>query len=169
MRLLINAVAVSSALVACFIASEFEAHAQSIGALYGARDPHACVDSSKPQTGPIPPEIATRYVLGVTEGLSIDLLYFSSDVVVQVGKGRPFIRESDGGLFDIDVEQLVYPIRGSCRRYQCDKWKDAGSNCTIYDQPNASGMCYRTVFADWRCNMADSAATVVHTGAPPPQ
>ena len=168
MRILMGVVTASSALAACLVANVLGAHAQSIGATYGARDPHICSDRSDPKSGSISPDIAARYVLCATEGVSSDLLYLSNDVVVQIGKGRPFLRDSDGGHNDINTEQLLYPIRGSYQQYQCDKWKDAGSNCTIYNHPNAEGVCYKTVFADWRCHMADRAATVLRTGAPPP-
>ena len=33
--------------------------------------------------------------------------------------------------------------------------KNVGKNCNAYDQPKATGMCYKTTFGDWRCTMID--------------
>lgn len=151
------------------------ANAQSVGTPFGARDPQVCSDRSEPQSGAITPDIATRYFVCGTEKVSGDRLYLVGTVKLQVGKGRPFLYSTDGRQSDIDPDQPVYPIRGSYTSISCsaesDILQNAGKNCMIYDLPNAVGICYRTLFADWHCNMYDimNNTNVVQYGAPPPQ
>lgn len=161
-----------AAAVSALLASLFDAHAQSVGAPYEARDPVTCPDRTDPAEGAIPKETAARYVTCAHEYESDNVLYLVTDLVVQVGKGRPFMAASDAELKDIDYEQLVYPLRGSYRWYQCkpvsDYMENRGQNCRIENQPNAEGQCYKTVFGDWTCTMQDIYGETVGYGPPPP-
>lgn len=55
-----------------------------------------------------------------------------------------------------------YGTREPAKCFQCDpvylgggSLANAGKNCTSYDQPKAEGVCWKTTFGDWGCNMND--------------
>jgi hypothetical protein len=135
-----------------------------IGAKYGTRDPHACANMKAPAKGVLSPAQALQYFTCVTEGVSGDNLYLVTDAKIEVGKGTPF-KELGGGSRpgNADVDGIVYQIRGSYKKYQCAAvstsglklLENAGKNCRIYNQPNATGICYRDQFGDWQCHMLD--------------
>lgn len=94
------------------------------------------------------------------------------NVQVQVGAGIPY---ADRSLPEIDVNHPVYPIRGSYLRYQITRLAaytgPPGKNASCYNNPKATGYCYKTTFGDWRCDMSDPNATndenARHHVAPP--
>lgn len=139
-------------------------HAQSgIGARYGARDPHICADTRAPARGAPSAAQVAQYVTCAQEHVfgSSSLLGLVENVRVQVGAGRPYIHVTDS-FQDIDPHQLVYPIRGSYRSYACGEIVGPngspdrkGRNCSVRENPNAKGVCFRTTFGDWRCDMND--------------
>jgi hypothetical protein len=155
--------------------SPFAAQAQTgVGAHFGgARDPQVCASRTAPPSGPITADLAAKYVTCVEEHASLTALYLIDNMKVQVGASRPFQIRSDS-YSDIDPAQPVYPIRGSYVRYSCSVPNAAvgtvGKNCSIVDQPNATGVCFRTTFGDWNCEMKDLAntLTMLRDGIPPP-
>jgi hypothetical protein len=94
------------------------------------------------------------------------------DVSVQVGKGRPYNIREDINFPDIDTHFLVYPIRGSLKKYSCDKIyldrTNLNRNCSVYTEPNAKGACYKNSFGDWKCGMTDAASKLTSEYMPPP-
>jgi hypothetical protein len=71
----------------------------------------------------------------------------------------------------IDVDTLVYPIRGSYKEYKCfeiDR-KPLGKNCEIRVMLNASGSCYKSVYGDWRCGMSQLKPDEIQKDMPPPR
>ncbi|MDD5544000.1 MAG: hypothetical protein PHX83_12575 [Acidobacteriia bacterium] len=133
-----------------------------VGALYGSRDPFTCKSTKAPAHGAISADQARQYVICGAEGETGGALYLIEDVKTEVGKSRPFNINSDD-YPDIDPSSPLYPVRGSFTKYQCFRvsntaiasLNNAGKNCNSADQPQATGVCYRTTFGDWRCGMSD--------------
>jgi hypothetical protein len=142
-----------------------------IGAKYGSRDPQTCDSTKEPTKGAPSVDQIRKYLPCHMEGTFNGGLYLIDDVNVQIGKGIPY------ATFDIlarpgdaDPASVIYPIRGSFKKYQCFQAKDypAGQNCTVYAEPKASGICWRTTFGDWTCNMSGGGSTVITPKMPPP-
>jgi hypothetical protein len=127
-----------------------------IGAQYGAREPATC----KSRTAPPTAENARQYLLCDMEGVDFgNNLVLLTNVTVQLGQARAFIYNQDSGRHQIDVQAPVYDIRGGFKEYQCGKPILGSSayvathNCNSYDQPQATGTCFRDTFHDWHCLM----------------
>ncbi|MDO7852048.1 hypothetical protein [Hymenobacter convexus] len=159
---------------ALFLVWATDASAQNYRALYGSRAPRTCANTKAPAKGPIVASQAMQYFICGTERLYGDDLYLVDKVTIQVGKGRPFLPNTDM-LPDADVSSLVYPVRGSYTQYQISKlstvFPNAGKNANIYVYPHASGLCYRTTFGDWVCKMIDTSAPAmaIQNNVAPPQ
>lgn len=142
-----------------------------IGAKYGARDPRTCKDRTQPKGSAISADKAKEYFL-CSEYTSGQNLYLYDEVTVQVGKARPYNRNEDINMPNIDTTVPVTPIRGSLKLYQCslvsDYMENRGKNCFVYDHPNAKGSCYKDSFAAWNCTMTDVDSQLVSKGVPPP-
>ena len=162
----------------CIVAlAPSSAHAQAgLAAKFGARDPKTCEDRTKPVRGVIASAQAAAYVVCSEESVSNTTLWLVENVAVQIGAGRPFQMRTDA-YDDIDPSKPIYPIRGSYVKYACDVPASipgfpstVGKNCTLYDQPHATGACYRTTFNDWRCGMKDLDNTlkIIRRGIPGP-
>ena len=137
------------------------AYSASLGEGAGSREPHTCADTNAPVRGAITADLAKTYFECKAEGLWGDRLYLVEQVSLQVGGGVPYTPNL--GSFDaIDVSVPLYPIRGSYLKYQCGsllRGHTLGANCTMYNEPKATGYCYKTTFADWSCYMADRSVT----------
>lgn len=149
---------------------------KSIGAKYGSREPRTCADTKAPAKGAITAALAAKYLNCQMERLSSGDLYLVENVKVQVGGGVPYAAIiGQRSLSEIDVKYPVYPVRGSLLLYQCQNRLTAArlpdANCSTYNNPKATGYCYKTTFGDWRCNMndpaANSAENIVHDVPPP--
>jgi hypothetical protein len=115
---------------------------------------------SKPAKGPPSNAQALEYLKCTMEIETSGNLYLLQDLTVQVAqKGRPYNPRAP--IRNIDTDYPVFDIRGSYVRYQCDRVYSGGSlsnvgkNCNSYDQPKAEGVCWKTTFGDWGCNMMD--------------
>jgi hypothetical protein len=101
-----------------------------------------------------------------------DLLYLVTDIVIEVGKGRPFNALTDS-YTDIDPSQPIYPIRGSYVGWQCGVVGSigaaAGHNCARNDGASQGGTCYKDSFGDWHCKMCCTLGSNQKAGYPPPQ
>jgi hypothetical protein len=141
-------------------AAELAARAGSgngIGAQYGVREPATCKSRTTP---PATAATAKQYVLCGMEGFdgvqSVNLL---TDVTVQVAGSRPFNYARDAADNQVDLKAPVFDIRGAFKQYQCTKPRTGGGtylathNCIFYDQPVATGSCYRDTFGDWHCSL----------------
>jgi hypothetical protein len=151
---------------------------KSINARYGSRDPRTCEDTKAPARGAITAALALKYLNCQMEYVSgSGDLYLVENVKVEVGGGIPYAAiMGQRSLSEIDVKHPVYPIRGSLLRYQCQNRLTAArvpdANCTTYNEPKATGYCYKTTFADWRCYMNDPAAgnaSNIRHDVPPPK
>jgi hypothetical protein len=140
--------------------AELAARASSgngIGAQYGVREPTTCKSRTAP---PSNAATAKQYVLCDSEGFDgVENMILLTDVNVQVAAARAFIYNQDSGHKQIDVKSPVYDIRGSYKEYQCGRPRGpaneflATHNCTLYDQPQAAGSCYRDTFREWHCSL----------------
>lgn len=158
--------------LALTVAAGAAAAQQGVGAKYGARDPHTCPNVQAPTSGPPSAAQAAMYLACHVEGEMSRQLYLITDVHVQVGKGTRFLDlPAMERPFNGDPDGLVYAIRGSYKKYQCiapSSYTPAGQNCNVYDNPRASGVCFRDKFADWVCNMGDlTNSTQIIKQAPP--
>jgi hypothetical protein len=147
-----------------------------IGRKFGARDPRTCSSRKEPTRGPISAAQAKQYFACDMEsfapsGAVGDLLYLVTDIVVEVGKGRPFNALTDSRR-DIDPSQTIYPIRGSYVGFQCGVsgsiGAPAGHNCARNEAANQGGNCYKDSFGDWHCSMCCVLGSNQRGGFPPP-
>ncbi len=146
---------------------------KSINARYGSRDPRTCENTKAPARGAITAALALKYLNCQMDYLSGGGdLYLVENVKVEVGGGTPYAAiRGQRSLEEIDVKYPVYPIRGSLLRYQCQNRLTAArvpdANCNTYNEPKATGYCYKTTFGDWRCYMNDPDRDVRHDVPPP--
>lgn len=146
----------------------------SIAETFGSRDPITCADTSAPASGPITADLAARYFTCQSEYIWSGQLYLIENVGLRVGGGLPYAPNL-GAFEAIDVNIPLYPLQGSFIKYQCRNLRTEhdgppDTNCTTYGNPNATGYCYKTTFADWRCHMADRSnnpQNIQHGVAPP--
>ena len=161
-----------AAIAAIFLLGAFNStFAQGVGAKYGSRDPRTCADKKSPKSDAPSSAQAAQYVICSSEHIINDL-YLVENVTVQVGKGRPYNIREDINFPDIDTKLPVYPVRGSLTKYSCgviylDR-SNLNRNCSVYDQPNAKGACYKDSFGDWRCAMTDASGQLTAENQPPP-
>ncbi len=148
---------------------------KSIRELFGSREPQKCKATKAPAKGAITAALAKKYFICQTEGLSGGKLYLLENVKLEVGGGVPY-HPNLGAFEAINVRVPLYPIRGSYLSYQCSNLETEyiggrGKNASRYNNPKATGYCYKNTFGDWRCFMADPNATspenVRHYVAPP--
>ena len=145
---------------------------------FGARDPRICENTKAPTKGAITTALALKYLNCQMEGIWSNDLYLVENVKVEVGGGLSYAAiRGQYSLDQIDVRVPVYPIRGSFLKYQCQDPETAyvgppNTNCVTYNNPTATGYCYKTTFGDWKCNMVDRSATDkgnVRTKVAPPK
>lgn len=148
--------------------------ATGVGAKYGARDPQECASKVEPAKGVLSPALAAKYFACLVENESRGDLHLVENVKIEIGKGIPLLELDRGARpSDGDTAGLVYPIRGSVIKYMCSVpstyMKNEGKNCTIFEEPKATGTCYRTTFGDWSCNMMDLRGKQISNQPPPPR
>ncbi len=127
-----------------------------IGAQYGARNPSVC----KTRTAPPTAGTVRQYVFCSMEGIDArNNLVLLTNVSVQMGRPRAYFYSQDSAKIRIDNSAPVIDIRGGYKMYQCGKPNLGGGvftathNCVAYDQPVASGSCYRDTFGNWDCSL----------------
>ena len=142
---------------------------KGIGARFDTRDPTSCASRKEPAKGAPTAAQAKQYFLCQAEYMEKagephnDTLSLRTNVIVEVGKGRPFNIITDSGCTPcnlIDPSQTVYPIRGSSTFWDCHSVHPlgginvaAGKNCSKGEDSGATGMCFKTTFGDWYCPM----------------
>ena len=152
-------------------------YAQGVGAKFGARDPHTCNSRKEPAKGTLTAEQVKKYFFCDQERVwtgATTFLNLVTDVKVEIGKGRPFNRSTDGFQnSDIDASEMVYPIRGGFTKWQCSphgEWNVVpGKNCTKFENPNAGGTCWKSTFSEWHCTMLDVKGPEPVGNLPPPR
>lgn len=129
-----------------------------IGEKYEARDPKTCADTKKPTRGAISAAQATEYIICGKEKDEGGHLTLVENLKVQLGAATPFNRDTFGYAPDVDAKFPVYPFRASLDMYQCNEVSDSienrGKSCTVYVRPKATGVCVKTTFGDWRCELS---------------
>ena len=144
-----------------------------IGAQYGAREPTVCASRKAPPSA----STVTQYVLCGMEGIDVlNDLVLLTNVTVQMGSARGYAYLQDSAKDKIDVRAPVVDIRGRFKIYQCGKPEMGGGvftathNCVSYDQPVATGSCYKDTFGDWNCALVGNrlaSAALVKDQMPP--
>ncbi len=137
------------------------ASAQSSGKPYGTRDSKTCTARKEPTKGAPSAAQAVLYFICTTERLFGDKLVLVENVKIEVGNGRRFLR-SDSELPEVDPQYPIFPIRGSFDSYFCTRLVDllqqGSPNCILSRPRNAEGVCYRTSFGDWKCDMTNNTS-----------
>lgn len=140
---------------------------------WGARAAAVC----PPLTTAAPPSAAQAVKLVQcfkdSASMSTGDLWLAEKVVVKLGAPKLF--RDMYNVFtmpDADTTKQVYPITGSWMWSQCILNADAaisgnaGKNCTETDIPAASGACWVTKSAGWKCNF-NGAGTATRHRVPP--
>ncbi len=141
-----------------------------VGSRFASRDPYSCTSRKEPASGDISAAMARQYFIcdnEFTERSTMDMskqeLHLVTGVTVEVGAPRPFEllqdatpRNNDAG---IDPHFPVYPIRGGFTNWSCEETStygySAGHNCDQMPMPKATGICFKSSFGEWHCNMTD--------------
>lgn len=85
---------------------------------YDSRAPRTCAKVTSPPSA----AQAAVMVQCAMDGLSPTGVQLTQDVNLEMGSPRPFVYNTDAGLAGIDLNALVYPLRGSYTGYFCSKW-----------------------------------------------
>lgn len=141
------------------LSANVKADAQGkLGAKYGSRDPRVCEKTPSPGKVPTAAEAVASIICNGEHERGNESLFLLEDVkVTQIGKGSPYKPGVDFNVDDLDPKFLIYPIRGSFKKYQCGQPDlfEPGKSCHLYDEANAQGRCYKDTFGEWQCSMDD--------------
>lgn len=153
-------------------------HGNTLGAKYGTRDPRTCSSRTAPAHGAPSAEQARQYVIcELEQGDGAGPLSLVTNVKVQVASvshaPNQFVKEITTAR--IDPREPIWDLRGSFTSYHC---KSLGSltasndfarthNCSMSDQPSATGYCYKDTFGDWHCGMLGAATNERPNVLPP--
>lgn len=141
-----------------------------IGKKYNSRDPRPCSKTPSPNAKPTIAEAVASVICNGEHEAGIETLYLYEDVVVtQIAKGTPY-KGDIANATDIDLDFLVYPIRGSFKKYQCTlstPTNEPVKSCNLYENTDAEGRCFKNTFGQWRCSMSDSTVRDSTKAFPP--
>jgi len=129
-----------------------------IGKKYNSRDPRPCSEVASKTKVPTNAEVVASVICNSEREAGIETLFLVDDVkVTQIGKGTPYVRRVYPNMSDIDLDFLIYPIRGSFKKYQCtlSDGKTREKSCLLYDEAKAEGRCFKNGFGQWVCGMTD--------------
>lgn len=131
------------------------------GKPYGTRDSKTCASRKEPVNSAPSAAQATAYFACTMEYLFGDKLVLVENAKIEVGNSRRFLY-TDSGLREVDPKYLIYPIRGSFDKYFCSplsaSLQKSAPNCFLSHPRNTTGVCYRTSFGDWKCEMSDNTS-----------
>ena len=86
---------------------------------------------------------------------------FSTDTVGAYNPG-------DNNTKDIDNQADVLTIVGYAKQFACGAQSFApGKNCIITGMPNGTGICWKTGYAEYRCNFVSVGSNGYQLGPPP--
>lgn len=145
------------------------------GAAWGARSPAVCAPLMT-AAGPSAAQ-AAKLVQCSKDSASTSTgdLWLAEKVAVQLGAAKPF--RDMYNVFtmpDADTTKQVIPITGSWMWSNCIETADAaksgnaGKNCTETDVTKATGACWVTKAAGWKCNM-NGTSSPSRRNMPPPK
>lgn len=129
-----------------------------IGKKYNSRDPRECSETPSKTKAPTIAEAVASVICNSEHEAGIETLYLVDDVkITQIGKGTPYKRGSYANISDIDLDYLIYPIRGSYKKYQCilSDDKTPEKSCNLSEETKADGNCYKNTFGQWKCGLSD--------------
>ena len=113
-----------------------------IGKKYNSRDPQPCGKTASRGKSPTAAEAVASVICNGEHEVGNESLFLYEDVqVTQVGKGSPYKPGVDYNVDDLDPAFLIYPIRGSLKKYQCGipSLSPSGKSCRLYDERDAKG------------------------------
>lgn len=131
---------------------------EGIGKKYNSRDPRPCSETASKTKAPTNAEAVASVICNSEHEAGIETLYLVDDVkVTQIGKGTPYKQGAYANISDIDLDYLIYPIRGSYKKYQCtlSDGKTPEKSCLLSDETKAEGNCYKNTFGQWKCGLSD--------------
>lgn len=129
-----------------------------IGKKYNARDPRPCSETPSKTKAPTIAEAVASVICNSEHEAGIETLFLVDEVkVTQIGKGTPYKRGAYANISDIDLDYLIYPIRGSYKKYQCtlSDGKTPEKSCLLSNETKAEGNCYKNTFGQWKCGLSD--------------
>ncbi len=129
-----------------------------IGKKYNSRDPRECSETASKTKAPTIAEAVASVICNSEHEAGIETLFLVDEVkVTQIGKGTPYVRGEYGNIADIDVDFLIYQIRGSYKKYQCtlSTANPPEKSCLLSDESKADGRCYKNGFGQWMCGLSD--------------
>ncbi len=129
-----------------------------IGKKYNSRDPRPCSETPSKTKAPTNAEAVASVICNSEHEAGIETLYLVDEVkVTQIGKGTPYKPGAYANISDIDLDYLIYPIRGSYKKYQCtlSDGKTPEKSCLLSDETKADGNCYKNTFGEWKCGLSD--------------
>jgi hypothetical protein len=142
----------------------------SVGAKYGTREPRACGSRTAPPHGAPSAEQAKHYVTcELEQGDGIHPLLLVTNVKVQVAAvphpPNQVVQAITAAR--IDPREPVWDLRGSFTSYRCTPLASLMAandfarthNCSVIDQPAATGYCYKDTFGDWHCGLLGTVTT----------
>jgi hypothetical protein len=75
---------------------------------------------------------------------------------------------ADNSMKDIDNRAEILIIVGYAKQYECGVQSFApGKSCTITEMPNGTGACWKSRFAEYRCNFVSVGGNGYQLGPPP--
>ena len=129
-----------------------------IGKKYNSRDPRPCSEVASKTKVPTNAEVVASVICNSEHEAGIETLFLVDEVkVTQIGKGTPYVRGVYVNMSDIDLDFLIYPIRGSFKKYQCtlSDGKTREKSCLLHEEVKAEGRCFKNGFGQWVCGMSD--------------
>lgn len=142
-----------------------------IGKKYNSRDPRPCSETASKTKVPTNAEVVASVICNSEHEAGIETLFLVDEVkITQIGKGTPYVRGVYPNMSDIDLDFLIYPIRGSFKKYQCTlstPTNEPVKSCLLYDEVKAEGRCFKNSFGQWVCGMSDSTVRDSTKAFPP--
>ena len=152
----------------------------SLGAKYGTREPRTCASRTAPSHGAPSAEQAKQYVICELErGDGANPISLVTNVKVQIAsvshEPNQFTKEITAAR--IDPREPIWDLRGSFNLYSCralDSLIASNNiarthNCSMSEQSNATGYCYKDTFGDWHCGLMGTNIVNERTNVLPPQ
>jgi hypothetical protein len=110
------------------------------------------------------------------EGESAYELSLIKDIQVRIGGETYFLTIPEANMDRIDTTKPVYVITGSMVWSKCNTrssvetfGQDPDLNCREMMVPQATGVCWLTLDADWKCTLGGDVVGEARQNMPPPR
>jgi hypothetical protein len=148
------------------------------GAGYSSAGPRRCPSKKAPAKGPPTRDQVAAYVICGRESESGTNLRIVGDITItDIAPGRRYNYRQDNNVPNIDTTKLVYAIRGRLQQFSCNRTDQVGdygpkykpgTNCSLVDHIDATGLCYQDTFGSWDCKLSDFSAKYPDKNFPAP-